>query len=426
MQKFIIEGQKPLAGEIQVAGDKNVALKLIPASVLVAGETTFENVPKITGVGVMNELLESLGGKVKESKGGHRLEISTRGVDKIELLSDAVVKERSSSMFAGPLLARFGEVIMRHPGGDVIGERPLDLLIDGFKSLGATVDEGDRQYHIKAAKLKGGRFVFRKISVTGTENLMMAATLADGSTTLINAAMEPGVIELADFLNERGANIEGAGSPVIKINGVKKLTAKSEPTKIVPDRIEAGTFICLAAATNGAVRIKNCNPDHMDVLLKTMSLIGVDYKLRDSEVEVVSSKKPLKPTEVVTHEYPGLATDYGPPITVLLTQVHGLSLMRETIFESRLFYTDKLKQMGAEIIMADPYRVIINGPSKLRGRKIISPDIRAGIGLLIAGLVAEGTTTIGNIYQIDRGYEKIEERLQGLGADIRREETDYF
>ncbi len=426
MQKFIIQGQKTLSGEIEVAGDKNIALKLIPAAMLIPGVTKLENVPNIVGTGVMSKLVESLGGKVERSSDGHKLEINAESINKTELLDDLMTKERSSSMFAGPLLARFGEIKMRHPGGDVIGERPLDRLLDGLETLGAKVEVGDHMYHIKADKLKGAKFVFRSVSVTVTENLIMAACLAEGKTTLVNAAMEPGVVELAEFLNKRGARISGAGSPTIIIEGVETLNAIDEPARIAPDRIEAGTFACMAAASKSEILIKNCIPDHMDVFLKMISLAGVEYKRESDSLLIKKRTKPLKPLEVVTHEYPGLATDYQPPFVVMLSQAQGISVLRETIFEGRLFYTDKLKQMGAKIIMADPYRVIIEGPSPMRGRKIVSPDIRAGIGLVIAGLIAEGKTTIGNIYQIDRGYERIDERLSALGADIKREETDYF
>jgi UDP-N-acetylglucosamine 1-carboxyvinyltransferase len=425
MQKFIIEGRKPLKGEIVVAGDKNTALKLLPATVLVPGTTVFTNVPGIQDVKVMLELLTSIGADVKQEK-NNDVSISTDSIKKTDLPSELVTKVRASSMFIGPLLARFGKVTAHHPGGDVIGERPLDLLLDGLRVLGATIQQDDRVYHISASKMRGGRFVFRKISVTVTENLLLAATLIKGKTELVNAAMEPGVIALADFLNARGAKITGAGTPTIIIEGVKKLKAVSEPVAIIPDRIEAGTFACLAAATNSPIKISACRPEHLDTLLKTLELMGTTFTRDADSITHVPYKKPLQAVEVVTHEYPGIATDFLAPLVVLITQAQGLSLVRETIFEGRLFFTDKLKQMGAQIIMADPFRVVVNGPAQLRGRKIISPDIRAGIALVIAGLLAEGTTTIGNIYQIDRGYEAIDTRLAALGAAIKRVETDFF
>jgi UDP-N-acetylglucosamine 1-carboxyvinyltransferase len=255
---------------------------------------------------------------------------------------------------------------------------------------------------------------------------MLAATLASGTTELVNAALEPEIVALADFLNAHGAKIQGAGTPTIKITGVKGLRKNGARMRIMPDRFEAGTLACLAAATNSKIKIKACEPRDMEVFLKTLELVGVRFERGKNYLTILQRRKPLQATDIVTHEYPGLSTDFQSPLTVLLTQAHGVSLVHETIWDGRLFYTDKLKQMGARIIMADPHRVIINGPTKLRGRKIISPDIRAGIALVIAGLIAQGTTTIGNIYQIDRGYEKIDTRLRRLGADIQRVETDYF
>ncbi len=425
MQKFIINGRKPLSGTIRVAGDKNTALKVIPACVLVPGTVTLTNVPAIADVRVMLDLVKAIGGTAEVSQDGHTVKISTDKIKTSILPDELVTKVRASSMFAGPLLARFGQVTLRHPGGDAIGERPLDLLTDGLMALGAKVENGDRTYHITAKKLHGGRFVFRKVSVTVTENLMLAAVHAKGTTELINAAMEPGVISLADFLNRCGAQIKGAGTPTITITGVDKLHSLDQPFAIIPDRIETGTFACLAAATKSAIEITDCDPTHLDVFLKSFELIGVPFETTKTSIKIKKAKQ-LKATEIVTHEYPGFATDYQAPMTVLLTQAEGNSLVHETIFEGRLFYTDKLKQMGAKIIMADPHRVIVTGPATLRGRKIVSPDIRAGVALVIAGLVAEGQTTIGNIYQIDRGYEAIDKRLQALGADIKRVETDFF
>lgn len=425
MQKFIIQGQKPLGGEIAVRGAKNEVLKLLPAAVLIPGPVTLTNVPWIAGVDVMSELITELGGKVEQDRDKHQLVVDASGITKTEMPDELVTKERATSVFASSMLARFGEVTLHHPGGDVIGQRPLDLLLDGLETLGAKVVQGDREYRISASKLKGARFIFKRVSWTVTDALILAATLAEGTTELINAAMEPEVVALIEFLNAHGAKITGAGSPVIKIQGVDSLRAIDQPTRVIPDRLEAATFVCAAAATNGNVVIKDCVPGHMEVFLKYMSEIGVPIE-RGVDSLTVKQHKELKAVELITHEYPGFSTDYQSTTTVLLTQAKGLSLVHETIFEGRLFYTDKLKQMGADITMADPHRVLINGPSQLRGRKIVSPDLRAGMALVIAGLIAEGETTIGNIYQITRGYEDIDERLRSLGADIKMVETDYF
>jgi len=308
---------------------------------------------------------------------------------------------------------------MPHPGGCAIGQRPIDLFIQGFEKFGVEVTENSEGYHFKTDKLHGMKFVFPIISVTVTETLMMAATLAEGKTILKNAACEPEIAALADYLNSCGAKIKGAGTHTIEIEGVNELMAGE--AEIMPDRVEAGSFAILGALCGNPIRVTKCNPDHLESLWTMFDRMGIDYKLGPDWVEVRKSKN-IKAVDVVTHEYPGFITDLQQPFTVLLTQANGMCLVHETIFEGRLFYTDKLKQMGAQVIMCDPHRVIINGPNKLYGRKLESPDLRAGFALVLAGLVAEGKTVIENIYQIDRGYEHIEERLQNLGAKITREE----
>ncbi len=315
------------------------------------------------------------------------------------------------------MLARFGEVTLPYPGGCVIGMRPIDIFIDGFKTLGVEVKENKNGFHFKTKKLKGAKFIFPIISVTATETLMMAATLAKEKTILINAACEPEILALADYLNSCGAKISGAGTNTIIIKGVNKLSANV--FDIIPDRIEAGTFAIMAAATNSDLIIKNCNPTHLEIPLLMLKKVGVNLQTGKDYIHIFSSKN-LKATNIITHEYPGFITDLQAPFTVLLTQAQGMSLARETIYEGRLFYIDKLNKMGANIILCDPHRVIINGPTKLYGKKVESPDIRAGMAMVIAALIAKGQTEIDNIYQIDRGYEKIEERLQKLGVNIKR------
>ncbi|MEK7067557.1 MAG: UDP-N-acetylglucosamine 1-carboxyvinyltransferase, partial [Patescibacteria group bacterium] len=296
--------------------------------------------------------------------------------------------------------------------------RPIDLFLEGFKKMGAKVMVGENSYHLTAKKLKGANIFFQKVTVTGTESLMMTACLAEGQTVLKNCAMEPEIPALADFLNRSGAQIEGAGTPVIKIKGVKKLGGGEY--KIIPDRIEAGTFALMAATANqGRVVIKNCNPGHLEALWAQFDRIGIKYKLGTDSVVIFPSARRLA-CEMITHEYPGFATDLQSAYTVLMTQCAGASLVHETIYDRRLLFTDTLTQMGAKIIMADPHRVVVSGPTKLFGRKLVSPDLRAGMALVIAALVAEGQTEIDNIYQIERGYEKLDERLRSLGADIKK------
>jgi len=415
-EKFLIQGRKPLSGEIKVKGAKNAALKVFIASLLTDKEWQIYNVPEIKDIFQEIEILKDLGLKIeKEKKGVYK--VRAKEIKKTELDSSLSQKIRASIMITGPLLARFGEAKLSYPGGCLIGKRPIDLFLEGLAALGAELKGDKNTIHLTTKGLKGNVFVFPQISVTATECLIMAAALAKGKTVLKNAAMEPEVVSLVDFLNSCGAQIKGAGTPNIEIKGVKKLRGGRYFT--IPDRIEAGTFAALAAASKSKVKIRDCEPLHLEVFLKILKKIGVELE-RGRNYILVRQSKALRSVKVVTHEYPGLPTDLQPPLTILLTQAKGLSLIRETVFEGRLFYTDILNQMGADIIMCDPHRIVIQGPSRLYGRRIISPDIRAGISLVIAALIAQGKSTIENIEQIDRGYEKIEQRLQKIGADIKR------
>lgn len=323
-------------------------------------------------------------------------------------------------MFAAPLLARFGEVSFPHPGGCVIGagKRDIDFALEGFAALGAKIDLKDGYYKIKAKKLSGGNFFFPWISVTTTELMIMAAVLAKGQTVLKNCAMEPEIKALADYLNSHGAKIEGTGTPNIIINGVDSISAGN--FTVMPDRIETGSFACLAAATHSEIKITHCWPEHIRSLLEIFHRIGIPFTEGEDWLLIKPAEKILSHS-IKTHEYPGFPTDLQSPYTVLMTQAEGQSLIHETIYDRRLLYTDLLSQMGANIIMCDPHRTVVSGPSLLHGRKLTSPDLRAGIALVIAALTAEGRTEIDNIYQIERGYENIAERLKTLGADIIKE-----
>lgn len=418
MSKFIINGSTSLSGEIKVNGAKNSALKIIPASILSEESIEISNLPEIEDTQKALEVIEKLGGQVKKRKEG-KAKIDTKNLTKTKLPSKMASKFRASIMFTGPLLARFGEVKFPHPGGCVIGAggRPIDIFIEGFKALGAKVKIKDGFYHLKADRLSGNSYFFPKVSVTGTENLMMAATLAEGTTFLKNCAMEPEIVQLAQYLNDQGAKIEGAGTPTIKIKGVKKISAGE--FKITPDRIETGSFALMAAATGSDITITHCNPEHIEILLTIFKRVGVDFERSKNSLRIKPTKK-IESYSIKTHEYPGFPTDLQSPYTVLMTQAEGSSIIHETIYDRRLLFVDMLSQMGADIIMCDPHRVVINGPTKLRGMRLESPDLRAGIALLIAALTAEGKTEIDNIYQIDRGYEKIDERLKNIGAKIER------
>jgi len=417
MPKFIITGGKELKGEIAVKGAKNQALKIIPAAILSKQKITIKNLPNIEDVDKALDLIMEIGGIVERGK--DFVEIDTSGINQIELSEKLVNKFRSSVMFAGPVLARLGEVKFPHPGGCVIGavKRPIDFFLDGFQAFGASIETNDKHYHIKGNNLHGADYFFPVISVTGTESLMMTACLIPGKTVLRNCAMEPEIETLAAYLNQQGAKITGAGSPTITIEGVKELAA-GEFT-IIPDRIETGSFALMAAATNSEITITNCNPCHIENLLHIFKKIGVNFEIGPNFIKMKKSGN-IKPYDIKTHEYPGFPTDLQSPYIVLMTQAHGTSLVQENIYDRRLLWTDMMSQMGANIVMCDPHRVVVSGPTNLYGKKLTSPDLRAGIALVIAALRAQGTTEIDNIYQIERGYEKIDERLQALGADIKR------
>lgn len=416
MPQYIIEGGRKLSGEIKVAGAKNAALKIMAACILSKETCTIKNVPDIEDINRMAEILENIGAKIKRENS--TMIIETAGINNHHPEAKLVHRLRSSIMLAGPLLARFGEVTMAHPGGCVIGQRPIDMFLSGFQALGAHVHEHEEFFTLKAKKLKGAKIVLQWISVTVTESLMMTACLAEGTTTIINAAMEPEIPALAEYLNKCGAKISGAGSPIITIEGVEELSAGTY--ELIPDRIEAGSFVALGLITNSEIKVTNCNPSHLETELLMLKKAGAELQIGPDYI--ITKKSKLHGIELRTHEYPGFSTDLQAPFSVLLTQAEGQSLIHEAIYEGRLFYTDKLVQMGAKVIMCDPHRVIITGPTKLSGRKLESPDLRAGMALILAGLSAEGQTIIENIYQIERGYENIVSRLQALGAKITKEE----
>lgn len=415
MSYFEIIGGKKLKGEIEVKGAKNAALKAVAAALLSREKWTITNFPFIEDTKRILELIEDLGVKVKRF--GSKVEIQADQIKKSRLNDELAKKLRASIILAGPVLARKGEVRMHHPGGCVIGKRPIDMFLDGFQKFGAKVKWENAHFQMSAKKLKGAKIFFPKITVTGTETVMITAVLAEGETVLENAAMEPEIQALAEFLNKCGAKISGAGTPTVKIRGVKKI--KGGKIELIPDRIETGTFAILGALSGGKIRIKKCNPSHIRSLLVNFEKAGIKFEERRDELTVYGTKK-IRSVNLSTHEYPGFATDLQPPFTLLMTQAKGSSPIHDSIFENRFMFTDALNLMGAHIVMNDSHRVTVNGPTKLTGRKIVSPDLRAGITLVLAGLIANGKTKIENIYQIDRGYEKIEERLQKLGANIRR------
>jgi len=412
---FLIKGQQLLQGEIPVYGAKNHALKMFPASFLSTETCVLTNVPGILDIKMMSDIITAMGGEVK--KDGRKYTIETKNVKNGQLPEELVKKMRASFLFIIPLLHRFNHVIFPHPGGDSIGRRPIDMTLDFLIQMGAKIDTKPYAYEISSDGLKGIDYTFKWVSHTGTEAILMAAVLAKGKTIIRNAAMEPEVVALCAYLNSVGAKITGMGSPIIEVEGVESLGGGT--CEIIPDRIEAGTFAILGALCGNPVTVTNIRPDHLDVFWKYFDLMCVDYTLGENSVTVKKSI-PCKPQQLKTHEYPGFITDLQPPMTLLLTQAEGLSMIHETIYDGRLFFTDLLNKMGANIIMADPHRVLIQGPSKLYGKKIASPDIRAGITLVLAALIAEGESEIANIYHVDRGYESLDSRLQAIGAKIKR------
>lgn len=415
MSKFKINGKAKLNGSISVNGAKNSALKIIPATILLHGTATISNIPDIEDVNKSLSLLKELGGTIDENKDG--ITINTEKISTNILASKLAKKFRSSIMFTGPLLVKFGSVKFDHPGGCVIGAggRPIDIFIEGFKSFGAELIEKKGRYTLKAKKLKPANYFFPQISVTATETMIMTAVLIKGKTILQNCAMEPEIASLIDFLNKCGAEIKRANTSTIIINGVEKLQAQN--FNIMPDRIETGSFAIMAAATNSELTITNCNPNHIRILLTIFKKINIDFEENENEITIKASKNIL-PYSIKTHEYPGFPTDLQQPYTVLMTQADGMSMIHETIYDRRLFYADMLLQMGANITLCDPHRIIVNGPTEMHGMSLTSPDLRAGIALVIAGLVSSGTTIIDNIYQIKRGYGNIDGRLRAIGVDI--------
>jgi UDP-N-acetylglucosamine 1-carboxyvinyltransferase len=422
MAKFQIKGnQFGKKGEIPVYGAKNSAIKLLPATLLIDGQITLRNIPDIEDIRDMIAILESLGAIV-ERVSHHSYNIDTTKVYTNIIPTDLAVKMRASFLFIAPLLIRFGEVVFPHPGGDAIGRRPIDMTLESLSLMGAEVIEESSQYifRLPNKSLNGIEYVFKWISHTATEHLIMAAVKARGKTTIYNAALEPEITALCDMLRLAGAKITGDGTSEIIIEGVDVLDSNSLEYTNIPDRLEAGTFAILGALTRSDIKVTGIEPRHLRVFWKFLDLAGVKYELGDDFIQIISHNEPYQGLQLKTHEYPGFVTDLQAPFTLLLTQAEGTSVVQETIFDGRLFYTDILNQMGANIIMCDPYRVVVNGPTKLYGKKIESPDIRAGMTFLLAALISERDSIIDNIHHIDRGYEQIEQRLTQLGFDIVR------
>lgn len=417
MSSFKITGGTILKGNIKIAGNKNAVLPIMAACLLTSEECVLKNVPQISDVDTMTKLLEQVGAEVTKIDSS-TLKINAKNLKHSPLPQELTVKLRAAVLMMGPLLAKLGKVEMGYPGGDVIGRRPLETHLEALESLGAKITKKEDSYIGEAPnKLKGTEVFLEEASVTATENTIIAASVASGQTVIKRAASEPHVVDLCNFLNSMGAKITGVGSNVLTINGVEEL--KGTTYTISPDHIEVGTFAILAAVAGGEISMSPINVEDLNMILLTLSKFGVDYEIKGDTLTVKKSN--LKAIEkVVTGLWPGFPTDLIAPMIVLATQSTGATIVHDWMYESRMFFVDKLISMGAKIEIADPHRVLVYGPSNMRGQKLDTPDIRAGIALVIAAITAEGDSEIARAELIERGYENIVERLKSLGAKIER------
>lgn len=425
MYKYIVEGGHPVKGKVVASGNKNAALPCLAATVMAGEPVTLRNIPEIEDVAVMIEVLKHLGAEV-ERVGAHDWRIDPSTISRQDVPAEQSKKVRASILFAGPLLARFGQAILPPPGGDTIGRRRIDTHLLALQELGARITM-DGVLRFSAAKLTGARIFLDEASVTGTENAIMAAVLADGTTVLRNAASEPHVQDLCLMLNAMGAQIEGVGSNMLTIHGVSDL--KGADYTIGPDYMEIGSFIGLAAVTHGEITIEGIDQDDLPPLKVGFARLGISWEVKGDSLFVPSNQL-MRVTadlggqipKIDDAPWPGFPPDLTSIMTVVATQTEGTALIHEKMFESRMFFVDKLIGMGARIVLCDPHRAVVSGPARLSGALLVSPDVRAGMAMVIAALCADGESTIQNVYQIERGYEKIVERLKMLGAHIERSE----
>ncbi len=416
MEKLVITGGTPLNGEVTISGAKNAAVAILPATLLIDGICTIDNLPNISDVKASCKILEDLGAKITWNK-PNEITIDTRNINKTVASEELTRKFRASYYIIGSMLGRTGKISVGMPGGCKLGARPIDQHIKGFEALGATVEVGQGKIYAKASKLTGASIYMDVVSVGATINVMLAAVLADGTTIIDNAAKEPHIVDVANFLNTMGADIRGAGTDMIKINGVKKLTGNNTYS-VVPDQIEAGTFMLAAVASKGDILIKNCITKHLESVTAKIIEVGGEVEDFGDSIRVSCNKRPSKAI-IKTLPYPGFPTDLQPQMGVVLSIADGTSRIIESIWESRFQYTDELNKMGAKIT-AQGKSAFFEGVPKLSGSPVYSSDLRAGAALIIAGIIADGTTEIYNLEHIDRGYENIEEKFRNLGARIER------
>ena len=415
MEQYVIKGGNPLVGEVEIGGAKNAALAILAAAIMTDETVTIENLPNVRDINVLLNAIEGIGARV-ERINKHKVKINGAFINDLSVDYEFIKKIRASYYLLGALLGKYKKAEVALPGGCDIGSRPIDLHIKGFRALGAEVDIQHGLISAHADALNGTHIYLDKVSVGATINIMMAASMAEGKTIIENAAKEPHVVDVANFLNSMGANIRGAGTDVIRIVGVEKLH-KTEYS-IIPDQIEAGTVMFAAAATKGDVTVKNVIPKHLEATTAKLIEAGCEVEEFDDAVRVVSSK-PLRHTQVTTLAYPGFPTDMQPQMAVVLGIAQGTSTVTESIFENRFKYVDELTRMGADI-KVESNIAIINGVKNYTGARVSAPDLRAGAALVIAGLSAEGITTVDDIYFIERGYEDFDKKLQSLGAQIEK------
>lgn len=416
MEKLVIEGATRLCGDVNINGAKNAAVAIIPATLLIDGTCTLDNVPNISDVKITCNILEDLGAKISWHS-EHSFTIDTRNITSTSAPIDKTSKFRASYYLIGALLSRFNRAEVGSPGGCKLGARPIDQHIKGFELLGADVDVSKGKISVSASSLKGTSIYLDTVSVGATINIMLASVLAEGTTIIDNAAKEPHIVDVANFLNTMGANIRGAGTDTIKINGVKKLKS-SGSYSVVPDQIETGTFMLAAVASKGDITIHNCIPEHMASLSSKIIEMGAHIEEFDDSIHIWCDKRASK-ANIKTLPYPGFPTDLQPQMGVVLSVANGTSIINESIWESRFQYTDELNKMGANI-NAQGKTAVFEGVDCLSGAPVYATDLRAGAALLIAGIIANGTTELYNLDHIDRGYECIEEKFRKLGAKISR------
>ena len=416
MEKLVITGPTPLKGEVEISGAKNAAVAILPATLLINGICTINNIPNISDVQILCTILEKMGAKITWNN-KNELTIDTRNINTTQAPLDLTSKFRASYYLIGAMLGRTGEIEVGMPGGCNLGARPIDQHIKGFELLGANVEIGKGTISAKANCLKGAPIYMDVVSVGATINVMLASVLAKGTTTIDNAAKEPHIVDVANFLNTMGADIRGAGTDVIKINGVEKLHGNATYS-VVPDQIEAGTFMLAAMASKGDLLIKNCITKHLEPLTAKILEIGGNVEDNGDSIRVWYSKRPNKAT-IKTLQYPGFPTDLQPQMGVVLSTANGTSIINESIWESRFQYTAELNKMGAKIT-AQGKSAVFEGVDELFGAPVYSTDLRAGAALIVAGISANGVTEVYNLSHIDRGYENIEEKFRKIGANIQR------